>query len=162
MVQQPYRSIPLQTERLTIRRFTDADLPALVANRAPPFAMSEERGRAIIEEMQGKEPGSPGDWYLFAVELRETGALVGDIAFRVNSEEARQAEVGYTLAPAHQGKGLASEGVSAFLDYAFDAFNLHRVVAYVDVENRPSWALLERLRFRREGHSIKSYWFQEA
>ena len=151
----------LQTPRLTIRRFTLADRPHFVAYRTYPYAITEDRARSLIDRAQILEPGIPGQWFLFGLELAEAHKAIGDCAFLVSQEEPREAEIGYTLDPAYQGKGLASEAVSAVLDYAFDAFNLHRVIAHVDIENARSIALLERLGFRREAHFVRNYWFKE-
>lgn len=158
----------LQTERLVVRRFTDSDLPTFMAYRNDPEvaryqswdSISERRAQAFIREMQGLEPGIPGEWFQFAIELKETGELIGDCALNVNREDPPQAEIGYTLARAHQGKGLGQEAVSAVLDYAFEAFGVHRAIARLDAENNASAKLLERLGFRREGHFIRNMWFK--
>ncbi len=66
-------------------------------------------------------------------------------------------EIGITLAPAAQGRGLATEAVIALVDAVFAA-GRRKVVAYVDVRNERSLALFDRLGFRREGllhHSFK-------
>ena len=59
--------------------------------------------------------------------------------------------MGYSLASAHQGRGLASEAVTLALLYAFDVLELRRVEADVDPRNLPSCKVLERLGFQREG-----------
>ncbi|MEG8052490.1 GNAT family protein [Sphingomonas aerolata] len=58
-------------------------------------------------------------------------------------------EIGFILARARWGRGLASEAVSAVLDQLF-AEGQHRVFADADSENSASILLLERLGFRRE------------
>jgi RimJ/RimL family protein N-acetyltransferase len=151
----------LQTPRLTIRRVTPADLSRYMDYRTYPYDMTEDRARSLIDRMQGLDPGVPGQWFLFGVELAESHILIGDCAFLVSQEEPREAELGYILDPAYHGKGLAFEAASAVLDYAFDAFNLHRVIAHVDIENAPSIRVLERLGFRREAHFVRNYWFKE-
>ena len=75
-------------------------------------------------------------------------------------QDGRQAEVGFTLSREHQGKGYASEAVSRLLDYAFGDLGLHRVVAITDRENERSFALLERVGMRREGHFVQNAWFK--
>ena len=87
---------------------------------------------------------------------------MGDLALKLDADEPRQAEVGFTLAPAHQGKGYATEALEALLEYAFDSFGLHRVVAITDALNTPAAALLERVGLRREGHFIENIFFKGA
>jgi RimJ/RimL family protein N-acetyltransferase len=157
----------LESERLTLRRFVDSDLAPFLAYRNDPKvaryqaweSCTEHEATAVIEEMKLLQPGTPGEWFQFAIELKETGALVGDCALKVE-QDGQQAEIGFTLAREHQGKGYASEAVSRLLDYAFGDLGLHRVVAIADRENEPSLALLERLGMRREGCFVQNAWFK--
>ena len=157
----------LETERLILRRFADSDLAPFLAYRNDPEvaryqaweSCTESAAAAMIEELKVLQPGSPGEWFQFATELKETGALIGDCALKVE-QDGRQAEVGFTLAREHQGKGYAQEAVSRLLDYAFGDLGLHRVVAITDRENEPSIALLERIGMRREGRFVQNVWFK--
>jgi len=90
--------------------------------------------------------------------LKATGAHIGDLALHGRADDARQAEIGYTLARAAWGLGLATEAVGALLDYAFGPLGLHRITATLDIANARSAALLARLGFRREAHYRQSYW----
>jgi RimJ/RimL family protein N-acetyltransferase len=157
----------LESERLILRRFADSDLAPFLAYRNDPEvaryqaweSYTEHEASAMIEELKSLQPGTPGEWFQFAIELKETAALIGDCALKVE-EDGRQAEIGFTLSREHQGKGYASEAVSRLLDYAFGDLGLHRVVAITDSENEPSWALLERLGMRREGCFVQNAWFK--
>lgn len=158
----------IQTARLLVRRFQDGDLPAFLEYRNDPEVaryqswdvIPEPNGLAMIQEQKRIEPGVPGQWFQFAIELKETGQLAGDCGLCVLVQDARQAQLGITLARPYQGKGLAAEAVSAVLDYAFINLDLHRVVATVDAENARSAALMERVGLRREGHFMKNAWFK--
>jgi aminoglycoside 6'-N-acetyltransferase len=158
----------IQTARLHVRRFQDSDLSAFLEYRNDPEvaryqgwdSILESNASAMINELRHTEPGVPGQWFQFAIELKETGHLAGDCGLCVLVQDARQAQLGITLARAYQGQGLAAEAVSAVLDYAFINLDLHRVVATVDVENTRSAALMERVGLRREGHFIKNAWFK--
>jgi RimJ/RimL family protein N-acetyltransferase len=158
----------IESERLNLRRFEDSDLAAFVAYRNDPEvaryqswdSCDEHEARAFIREVGSAQPGVPSEWLQFAVEPKVTGGLIGDCALRVDEQEPYRAEIGFTLAHEHQGKGFASEAVSRLLDYAFSTLGLHRVVAIADCRNKPSWALLERIGMRREGHFLESVWFE--
>jgi RimJ/RimL family protein N-acetyltransferase len=160
--------VTLETARLILRHFTDADLVPFMAYRNDPDVaryqgwegISEAEAHAFIEEQKLVQPGMPGQWFQIAIALKETGMLAGDCALKINEHEERQAEIGYTLARAYQGKGIAAEAVSRVLDYAFRTLELHRVIAITDCENAASIALLERLGLRREGHFIQNVWFK--
>ncbi len=159
---------PLETTRLRLRHFRDADLALFMAYRNDPEVakyqgwegISEPEARAFLQEQKAIQPGVPGQWFQIAIELKETGMLVGDCALKMEEHDERQAEIGYTLSRAYQGRGIASEAVSCVLEYAFVTLRLHRVIAITDCENAASVALLERLGLRREGHFHQNVWFK--
>ncbi len=160
----------LVAKRIVLRRFRMDDLAAFVAYRNDPevaryqswSTCSEAEGRRFIAEMQEAEPGQRGEWYQFAIALKSNNELIGDCALGLKLEDARQAELGYTLARAYHGQGYASEAIRTLLGYVFGELRLHRVIAQVDCRNDPSVALLERLGFRREGHFLQNFWFKGA
>jgi len=153
----------LETSRLLLRRFTQEDLPTLIAYRNDPViaryqsweAVDEPAARAFIEEQQLVEPGTPGEWFQFAIELKASGEHIGDCALHVQKDR-REAEVGYTLAQAFQGHGFATEALEGLLAYCFEKLQLQRVVAIIDCENTLSIALLERVGMRREAHLLRN------
>jgi RimJ/RimL family protein N-acetyltransferase len=157
-------SIPfehLETKRLIIRRFRDDDLEAYFAIRnSPEVARFEgeyslERGRHLIESMRDKALGDPG-WFQFALEEKTSGELIGDMALNF-IELPQTAEMGYSLAPSHWGKGLAFEATDQLLELAFSELGLHRVMAYTAQANQRSQRLLDRHQFRLEGRTLESY-----
>jgi RimJ/RimL family protein N-acetyltransferase len=158
----------IESERLILRRFRDSDLAPFVAYRNDPEvaryqsweSFDEREAKAFIREMGISHPGVPGEWFQFAVESKEIGKLIGDCAMQVDGQEPYRAEIGFTLAREHQGKGFASEAVSRLLDYAFEFLELHRIFAIADCRNKPSWTLLERVGLRQEVHFLKSVWFK--
>lgn len=158
----------LESARLILRRFADADLVPFLAYLNDPLvaryqsweSYTEQQAREAIEKQKNLEPGLPGQWFTFAIEMKETEALVGHVALSVREEDHLQAEIGFTLAREYHGQGLAFEATAAVLDYAFTVLNLHRVIAITDCDNHSSVALLTRLGMRREGHFIKNIWFK--
>lgn len=158
----------LETTRLRLRHFTDADLVPFMAYRNDPEVaryqswegISRTEAQVFIQEQSARQPGLPGQWFQFAVELKATGSLIGDCALKIEEYDTRQAEMGYTFSRAYQKQGFGSEAVSCVLDYAFSTLVLHRVTAITDCKNIASVALLERLRLRREGHFVQNVWFK--
>jgi RimJ/RimL family protein N-acetyltransferase len=99
----------LTTERLVLRRFRPEDLDAFVAYRSDPETARYQsweapyrprQARQFLQELQAIHPDTPGEWFQFAVALRHTDRLIGDCGAHVCAEDARQAEIGFTLAPA--------------------------------------------------------------
>jgi RimJ/RimL family protein N-acetyltransferase len=159
---------PINTSRLVIRSFQDADREAFLSYRNDPEVaryqswdtISAPRAQAFIQEQKGLTPGVPGQWFQFAIALKDTDQVIGDVGLHVQVHDARQAQFGITLNRAYQGMGLATEALTAVLDYAFINLDLHRLIAIVDVENERSAALMERVGLRREGHFLKNAWFK--
>jgi RimJ/RimL family protein N-acetyltransferase len=164
-------SMIFETERLKLRPFQKSDLDSFVAYRSDPEVARYqgwdapypvEKAVAFIEEMIQSSPGTDGNWYQFAVELKKTGAMIGDCAFHTLPQDNRQAEIGFSFARSHQGQGYATEAVQRLLEYLFADLGLHRVQAICDVENIASARLLERVGMRREAHFVDNVWFKGA
>ena len=115
---------------------------------------------AFIAGLEANEFDTPGTWFQFAIRLQDSGALIGDIGAHFTAEDPRQVEIGFTLAPQHQGRGYATEAVTALLDHLFGQLAKHRVFASVDPRNKACLALLKRLGLRREAHFRQSLWFK--
>lgn len=159
----------LETDRLILRPFQDADVQLFSEYRSDPEVAryqswetpySLAQAAKFISALHTVQPGTPGEWLQIAIELKTTGLLVGDCAFCVLAKEPQQAEIGFTLARRHQRNGYAGEAVTALLEYLFSGLQLHRVRAICDVENLASARLLERIGMRLEGHFIESVWFK--
>jgi RimJ/RimL family protein N-acetyltransferase len=157
----------LTSERLLLRRFRPEDLDAFVTYRSDPkiaryqsweAPYQPSQARQFLQELQAIHPDTPGEWFQFAVALRRTDRLVGDCAAHVRAEDPRQAEIGFTLAPEHQGCGYATEAVRRLLYYLLIQRGKHRVSATCDDRNTRSAAVLERVGMRREGHLLQSTW----
>lgn len=158
----------LETERLLLRRFSDADLqPYLEYLNDPLVALyqswetfSEQQTLEAIEQQKLLEPGQPGRCFTFAIEHKTTGILIGHVALTAKEQDPRQAEIGFTFSRAYQGQGFAKEAASRVLQYAFADLDMHRIVAIADCENERSVALLQTLGMRREAHFVKNIWFK--
>lgn len=157
----------LVSARITLRRFTLADLTTFVGYRSDPdiaryqswdapYPLAE--GERMITEMLAGHPDTPGDWFQFAMILRSSGELIGDCASGTDAGDPRQAEIGFTLRPQFQGRGYATEGARTLLGYLFGQRGKHRVTASCDPRNEASARVLERLGMRREGHLRQNTW----
>lgn len=155
----------VRTERLGLRRFTTADAEAFAAYRSVPEVARYQSWDAplsladaleLVEAFGQGDPAGPG-WFQYAIDL--DGVLIGDLGLNLH-DNLRQAELGFTLAPAYQGNGYATEAVRGLLDHLFIERNLHRVSAECDARNTASARLLERVGFRREGLRRSNSWFK--
>ncbi len=160
---------PIVTERLRLRRSTPEDAETIAAYRSDPDVHSQQGWErtdhegvlADIVEMSGRSPGEPGGWVQFTVEEREGGRLVGDVGFAVADPEPGVVKVGYTIAPAFQGLGYASEAIRALVVYVFDTLGAEVVRAHASADNAPSIRVAEKVGMRlverfehREGNDV--------
>ena len=106
------------------------------------------QAEAWLAERIGWGPPSVYGW---AMADRASDAFIGTTALFSLSGPLHRAELGYSLMPARQGEGLATEAVRRALDFGFDVLGLERIEADVDPRNLPSCQLAERLGFQREG-----------
>jgi RimJ/RimL family protein N-acetyltransferase len=111
-------------------------------------------------------------WGPWAAELRATGELIGFIGLSVPTFEAHFTpcvEIGWRLAAAHWGKGLATEGARAALDYGFNELLLPEIVSFATAANLRSRRVMEKLGMTRnpaddfdhpgltEGHPLRRH-----
>jgi RimJ/RimL family protein N-acetyltransferase len=92
----------------------------------------------------------------------ESAAVIGDCGIHFRDDDPRQVELGITLAPTHQGLGLATEALGTVLEYVFNRLGKHRVFAVTDAENDAAASLFRRLGLRKEAHFIEHLWFKGA
>ena len=155
----------LQTERLVLRRFRPEDAPAFAAYRSEPdiaryqswdapYSLADAKRMAA--EMATANPQDLG-WFQYAVERNDQPGLIGDVGV-CRSDEGRQAELGFTFAPEHQGHGYAREAVARIVEFLLVEEGLHRLTAGADGRNDRSARLLERVGFRREGCLVAGVW----
>jgi RimJ/RimL family protein N-acetyltransferase len=161
--------LELRSPRLVLRRLRPEDAPAIVAYRSLPevarFQSWESFGledaTRLVADQLNLTPNTPGTWLQLAVALADTQAMIGDCGIHF-LEDARQVELGITLSPAHQGRGLAAEALGSVLEYVFGSLQKHRASAVTDAENHAAARLFRRLGFRQEAHSVENIWFKGA
>jgi RimJ/RimL family protein N-acetyltransferase len=151
--------LPRCTSRLLLRRFADADLLPFQAYRRDPevgryqgwSALDNNAAAAFIANMATATFAVPGEWFQIAVSDRSTDRLVGDIGICLRDDVARTAEIGFSVAPAAQRRGLGTEAVSAALALLFELEAVDRIEGITDARNTPSIRLLERVGMRLDG-----------
>jgi [ribosomal protein S5]-alanine N-acetyltransferase len=95
----------------------------------------------IIKGIAGN--GSP-----FWIITLQDGTFIGTICLWNISQEARKADVGYTLLPTHVGNGYMQEALNVVIDYGFNHMKLATIEAYTHADNVRSANLLARCNFK--------------
>ena len=96
----------------------------------------------------------------FAIVQPGDGAFLGMCGLIRIEWEMGEAEIGYVVAPAARGRGVAGRAIELVSRWAFD-LGLARIEAVIDVENQPSQKVAERAGYKREGVRRSSY-FKEG
>jgi RimJ/RimL family protein N-acetyltransferase len=143
----------LRTARLRLRRSEPRDAEQISAYRSDPEVHAHQGWdrtdpdhiRTEIEEMLTRAPGEAGGWVQFTVETLEDDRLVGDVGCRIDADEPGVMLVGYTMDPAAQNNGYATEAVGALVNYAFDTLGAELVRAYAEASNIASVRVAEKV-----------------
>ncbi|MDA0352785.1 MAG: GNAT family N-acetyltransferase [Chloroflexi bacterium] len=144
----------LRTERLLLRPHLESDADDIYAYarleewsryHLPiiPYPYSRDDADTFIAAMLAADWATDANW---AVVLDER--VIGGVSLRLEASE-QQAELGYSLAPAHWNRGFTTEAARAVLDYAFFVLALDEVVARADARNIGSWRVMEKLGMAR-------------
>lgn len=148
--------VTLETERLIMRMWREADFEAYAELCADPEVMRYLGGRVFDRTEAWRNMASViGHWYLrgyglWAVEEKASGRLAGRIGC-INPEGWPGFEVGWTLKREFWGKGYATEAASRALEYAFNELDQPHVISLIQAENRASIRVAERLGETLEG-----------
>ncbi len=149
-------TLPIITERLILRRFSDDDIQDLlefvshpsVARVTPEIGTTEDQVRAYIDLQISYQPFERDKYFDLALERRSDGKVLGLLSLVCRNHN--KAEIGWGLGVAHRGQGFATEGARALMAYGFSTLGLHRIQATTSSINSASWQLMERLGMRRE------------
>jgi ribosomal-protein-alanine N-acetyltransferase len=156
----------LSTERLLLRPIQPADAEALFAILSDEAAMqfyghaphrTPDETHALIQEVQARY--ARRESIRWGVTRRGEDDLIGSCSLHHFDEGFHCAEIGYELARAWWGQGIAFEAVAAVLTYGFEEMGLHRIEAIIDIANERSKALLLKLGFTYEGNLRQRYAF---
>jgi RimJ/RimL family protein N-acetyltransferase len=153
---------PLRTTRMLIRPCRADDAEALYVLRTHPevatWAHSVPTDLAEWRERFTDPEIAP---HVLTVEV--SGEIVGELMAYVrdgaSQREVRElaagseAELGWLIAPEHQGRGLATEAARALVELCFNALGVRRVVASTFEANRASWRVMEKAGMRLETRS---------
>lgn len=138
-----------ETERLFLRKMTEADLDSVSAMRSDEDVMRyirepQKRGEALnwIKLVSSRWKGE--NIGFCSVFLKETNQFIGWCGLW-QLKETGEIEVGYALIKEFWGKGYAVEASEPFLQYGFTELNLPKIVACANPDNKGSRRVMEKL-----------------
>jgi RimJ/RimL family protein N-acetyltransferase len=152
------RACVLETERLTLRRPTLADVKAIayLANdrriaentRRLPHPYSQDHAIEFVRAL--------------ADQPRETAFLIENNytpigAVGVNWRQPDAPELGYWLGFEHWGQGFATEAARAVIDFTFEEFDVEHMISGARVANPSSRNILEKCGFQWSGVELHRF-----
>ena len=165
---QLFDSFPrLESDRLILREWTKADLPALdelrkseaVYRYLPTFLyeQSYENAEEMLLHMR-EECFDTKASILLAIELKESQAVAGIAEIYNYEPEKEKASVGYRLIQRFWGKGIATDATTLLTKYLLEQTDVRKITAHVMTGNAASAHTLEKLGFILRWSGLKEDW----
>jgi ribosomal-protein-alanine N-acetyltransferase len=158
----------IKTERLFLRRITDADASDIFLLRSNDDVMkyvdrekpkSPEDGLVFIQKVNANIDNNES--IMWAISLKANpNTLIGTIGFWRTIKQHYRSEIGYMLHPDFWGKGIMKEALLAAIDFGFNEIKLHSIEAHINPENKISGILLEKTGFIREAYFKEDFYFR--
>lgn len=149
-----FRIPEIETERLRLRLPRASDLPAHVAFRA------SERSKGVggpFDEASSFHhlAGIIGQWQLrgygrWMVADRTTDEPLGVVGI-YHPDDWPEAEIGWSLYEAGEGRGIAAEAARATRDFVYSTLGWSRIISLIMDDNTRSIRLAERLGCEKDG-----------
>lgn len=109
--------------------------------------MSDQEAIAFLTEMNSKVLFEAGKWIQIGIASLISDRLIGDIGIFLSDDQSN-AEIGFTLEPRVQGRGIATAAVREAIDLIFLGTGATQVVAITDTRNARCARLLRRVGFQ--------------
>ena len=152
--------LPIRTARLELRDLVAEDFAGVHRYASDPEVTrylawgpnTEAETRAFLLRAKGHAEARPRRDFDLGVVDRSSGELIGGCGLHSRCEAYREYETGYCLRRDWWARGVGSETLAALVAFGFRSLRAHRIYAQVSPGNTASVRILERLRFRLEGH----------
>lgn len=148
----------LETDRLCLRPLRMSDARDMYEYARDPEVSRHvlwdahksiwETRRFLLFALGQYRRGFPGS---FAVELKESGRMIGTIGFMWVNPDYKSAEVGYSLSRAYWNRGIMTEALEAILHFGFEELRLNRIEAQHDTQNPASGRVMAHCGMQYEG-----------
>ena len=152
------RACVLETERLTLRRPTLADVKAIadLANdrriaentRRLPHPYLQDHAIEFVCALAGDKRET-----VFLIENNHTPVGVTGVDWR----QPDAPELGYWLGFEHWGQGFGTEAARAVIDFTFEEFDVEHLISGARVANPSSRNILEKCGFQWSGVELHRF-----
>lgn len=142
----------LETERLTLRRFTTDDAPFIfeLLNDEAFLRFIGDKGVKNLEDARQYILKGPLDSYqklgfgIYLVTLQATQEPIGMCGL-IKRESLEDVDIGFAFLPDFRSQGYAFEAAASVKDYGLKVLGLERLLAITTQDNVGSIRLLEKI-----------------
>lgn len=158
-------TVRLESRRLLLRPFEEGDVASIFYHWSnddqvtrhlrwqthPSTMATEKRLAKWLDAYSGK------DFYLWGIQRKEDGRLMGELRLWTVQPHDRVGEVAYCLGREDWGKGYAAEALQMVIRFAFEQVGFNRIQAAHSVATPASGRVLVKAGMEREGRCRQLY-----
>jgi RimJ/RimL family protein N-acetyltransferase len=148
----------LETARLSLRAWQDADLAEFARMNADPRVMEFMSRRLTRDESDAldarvRDHLAEHGFGWWAVSIKGGAPFIGCVGLLIPNFSAAFTpcvEIGWRLVAEHWGRGYATEVARAVLTYGFSTLELEEIVSFTTEANSRSRRVMEKLGLKRD------------
>lgn len=158
-------TVTLESDRLVLRKFTMADAEAMFNTWTNDPEVAQymrwnahkdiDETKSVLENRM--ERYSSLSTYHWAIVLKDTDKLVGNIALICANENDMCGEVAYCIGRDYWGRGIIAEALKKVLYFGLLEVGFNRIEAYHAVNNAASGKVMEKAGMKYEGRMRQKY-----
>jgi ribosomal-protein-alanine N-acetyltransferase len=160
----------IETERLILRRFVQADAADMFNNWINDKEVQSNYGEPVYESIEAVNElldkwitrYENSDFYRWAIILKENNECIGQIAYCSIDLGCSYADIEYCIGRKYQRKGYASEALSGVIKFTFEQTGLNRLQAFHRGRNISSGKVLQKSLMRYEGTLRHTIYYSET
>lgn len=156
-------TVMIETERLSLRRFTMEDLEQIFINCWSDLEVTKwlrYKPMQCVEDVINNAEMFTDKWlgaydrpnrYSWAIQLKASGEVIGRFFGMHPDDDISQIELAYELGRDWWNQGLMTEAVKAIIDFFFNEVGLNRIYANHASENPASGKVMQKCGMTYEG-----------
>ena len=163
-------TIPLETERLLLRRFTKEDLEQIYQNcwsDPEVWKWTCYRPMRCVEDVEDAAGMFTESWlgaysradrYSWAIQLKDTGQVIGRYFGMHPDDRLNQIELAYELGQAWWNRGYMTEATKKVIAFFFGEVGFNRIYARHASGNPASGRVMQKCSMVYEGTLRQALW----
>ncbi len=158
-------TIPLETERLILRRTTKEDFKEFFYLQLNPhirkYLGSTKLGNDIEKNVKYFDPKKYQDlsYYRWTIETKKEHKILGSIYLNIHDKKAKTAGIDYWIREDEWNKGYTTEAAKCILKFAFNDIKLNRIESSGSVNNPGTLKVMEKIGLNYEGTRKSTYFY---